>query len=118
MEATRIDGNRILVVIQTVKKARRYCINEQKPYLIECMTFRMRGHEEASGTSYVPSSLLDAWGARDPIANYVQLLKDDKLLNETALNDIRNRIRKAVADRSEEGRVGKECVSKCSTQWA
>ncbi|HEY9560724.1 MAG TPA: dehydrogenase E1 component subunit alpha/beta [Anseongella sp.] len=98
MEATRIDGNRILEVIQTVKKARRYCINEQKPYLIECMTFRMRGHEEASGTSYVPSSLLEEWGARDPIANYVQLLKDEKLLNEKALNDIRNRIRKEVDD--------------------
>src|SRR3546814_11216251 len=96
MEATRIDGNRILEVIQTVKKARRYCINEQKPYLIECMTFRMRGHEEASGTSYVPSSLLEEWGARDPIANYVQLLKDEELMNEKALNDIRNRIRKEV----------------------
>src|SRR3546814_745695 len=62
------------------------------------MTFRMRGHEEASGTSYVPSSLLEEWGARDPIANYVQLLKDEKLLNEKALNDIRNRIRKEVDD--------------------
>src|SRR6478752_4262502 len=57
MEGVCIDGNNILTVIDTIKGIREYCINNQRPYLIECMTFRMRGHEEASGTKYVPPEL-------------------------------------------------------------
>src|SRR4028118_1227843 len=59
MESVVIDGNNILEVYDTVKGVREYCIREQKPYLIECSTFRMRGHEEASGIKYVPTSLLE-----------------------------------------------------------
>ena len=59
MEGIRIDGNNILEVYQTVKGVRDYCINQQKPYLIECETFRMRGHEEASGVKYVPKHLME-----------------------------------------------------------
>ncbi|MEP6927957.1 MAG: thiamine pyrophosphate-dependent dehydrogenase E1 component subunit alpha, partial [Ginsengibacter sp.] len=54
MEGVQIDGNNILSVYETVKGVREYCIKNQQPYLIECMTFRMRGHEEASGVKYVP----------------------------------------------------------------
>ncbi|MGL1236476.1 thiamine pyrophosphate-dependent enzyme, partial [Vibrio parahaemolyticus] len=50
MDGVRIDGNNILTVYDTIKGVRDYCIQQQKPYLIECTTFRMRGHEEASGT--------------------------------------------------------------------
>src|SRR5678815_2900108 len=53
MEGVRIDGNNILAVYDTIKGVRDYCIREQKPYLVECMTFRMRGHEEASGIKYL-----------------------------------------------------------------
>jgi 2-oxoisovalerate dehydrogenase E1 component len=59
IEAITIDGNSILEVYNTVTTARDYCIKNQKPYLIECMTFRMRGHEEASGTKYVPNELFE-----------------------------------------------------------
>ena len=54
MEGVQIDGNNILTVYDTIKGVRDYCIKNQKPYLIECMTFRMRGHEEARGVKYVP----------------------------------------------------------------
>ncbi len=54
MEGVRIDGNNILEVYDTIAGVREHCIQYQKPYLIECMTFRMRGHEEASGTKNVP----------------------------------------------------------------
>jgi len=60
-EGIQIDGNNILEVYDTIKGVRDYCIEHQKPYLIECMTFRMRGHEETSGTSYVPKELLEEW---------------------------------------------------------
>src|SRR5919107_818489 len=65
MESVVIDGNNILAVYDTVKGVREYCIKNQKPYLIECMTFRMRGHEEASGTKYVPAEMFQSWNEKD-----------------------------------------------------
>ena len=59
MDGVQIDGNNLLTVY-TVKGIRDYCIRRQKPYLIECTTFRMRGHEEASGTKYVPKNCLSS----------------------------------------------------------
>lgn len=83
MEGVTIDGNNILTVYDTLKGVREYCIKNQKPYLVECMTFRMRGHEEASGTKYVPQHLLEEWSAKDPISNYEQyLLKENILTSE------------------------------------
>ena len=69
MEGVQIDGNNILEVYDTIKGVRDYCIKNQKPYLIECITFRMRGHEEASGTKYVPKEMFDEWNKKDPIIN-------------------------------------------------
>jgi 2-oxoisovalerate dehydrogenase E1 component len=93
MEGIRIDGNNILEVYQTVKGVRDYCINQQKPYLIECDTFRMRGHEEASGVKYVPKHLMETWSLKDPIKNYEQFLVQENVLTEMQVADIRNRFK-------------------------
>ena len=61
MEGVRSMAIIFLNVYDTIKGVREYCIKHQKPYLIECMTFRMRGHEEASGTKYVPPELFKLW---------------------------------------------------------
>ncbi len=90
MEGVRIDGNNILEVYDTIKGVREYCIKNQKPYLIECMTFRMRGHEEASGTKYVPKELFEEWGARDPLKNYERWLIEEKVINEINIAELRN----------------------------
>ena len=90
MEGIRIDGNNVLTVYETIKGVRDYCIKTQKPYLIECMTFRMRGHEEASGTKYVPKELFEEWGRKDPIKNYEQFLIAEKVFSEMQVSDIRN----------------------------
>ncbi len=90
MEGVRIDGNNILEVYETVKGVREYCINQQKPYLIECETFRMRGHEEASGVKYVPKHLMETWSLKDPIKNYEQFLIQENVLTEMQVADIRN----------------------------
>jgi len=89
MEGIRIDGNNILEVYDTIKGVRDYCINNQKPYLIECMTFRMRGHEEASGVKYVPPQLFDLWEKKDPIKNYEQYLLQQNVLTEAAIEAIK-----------------------------
>ena len=80
MEAVQIDGNNILTVYDTIKGVRDYCIKNQRPYLIECMTFRMRGHEEASGVKYVPPHLFEEWQEKDPLSNYEAWLLDKKIM--------------------------------------
>lgn len=92
MEGIQIDGNNILAVYDTVKGVRDYCIKNQKPYLVECMTFRMRGHEEASGTKYVPKELFHEWEQKDPIKNYEQFLIAEGILKEVTVSDIRNNL--------------------------
>jgi len=90
MESVVIDGNNILAVHETIRGVREYCLRERKPYLIECMTFRMRGHEEASGTKYVPKELMEEWGRKDPIKNYEQFLIAEGVINEMEVAVIRH----------------------------
>ncbi len=90
MEGVSIDGNNVLAVYDTVKGVREYCIRNQKPYLIECMTFRMRGHEEASGIKYIPTDLFDEWGKKDPVKKYQEFLLSESILQPEQIADIRN----------------------------
>ncbi len=96
MESVVIDGNNILTVYDTIKGIRDYCIKEQKPYLVECMTFRMRGHEEASGTKYVPPELFEEWSAKDPIKNYEEWLVGEGLLSESKIADLRLEMKQKI----------------------
>jgi 2-oxoisovalerate dehydrogenase E1 component len=89
MDGVKIDGNNILSVIDTIKGVREYCIEHQKPYLIECMTFRMRGHEEASGTKYVPKHLFEIWEEKDPIKKFETYLLTEAVLTEDDITSIR-----------------------------
>ncbi len=82
MEAYTIDGNNILEVYNTVSDLAQSMRENPRPVLLECMTFRMRGHEEASGTKYVPQELFDIWGKKDPVENYREYLKTQGLLDE------------------------------------
>lgn len=90
IEGVQIDGNNILTVYDTVKGVREYCIKNQKPYLIECMTFRMRGHEEASGVKYVPGELFQKWIEKDPIKNFERFLVEENILGNQQIADIRD----------------------------
>ncbi|MBL7720486.1 MAG: dehydrogenase [Chitinophagaceae bacterium] len=96
MEGVQIDGNNLLSVYDTIKGVREFCINHQKPYLIECMTFRMRGHEEASGTKYVPQDLFRLWEQKDPIKNYEHYLIETAVLNEMKVAEIRNEFKDKI----------------------
>ena len=96
MRGLTIDGNNILEVYKTIREARDYCILKQKPILIECMTFRMRGHEEASGVKYVPKELFEEWSKKDPVAQYERYLQDQGLLNEERIAGIRATIQKDI----------------------
>ena len=96
MESVQIDGNNILDVYDTLKGVREFCIREQKPYLIECMTFRMRGHEEASGTKYIPPELFESWGKKDPVVTYENFLRELGLLPDGLMDAIRSECRTII----------------------
>jgi 2-oxoisovalerate dehydrogenase E1 component len=96
MGGVKIDGNNILSVYDTVKGVREYCIKNRKPYLIECATFRMRGHEEASGTKYVPSYLFDVWELKDPINNFEKHLLNTGILTQEQVDIIRQDIKEYI----------------------
>ena len=80
LKSFNIDGNNILEVYNTVKEATELIKKESQPILIECMTFRMRGHEEASGTKYVPKKLMTKWDKKDPLDNYQNFLLENNYI--------------------------------------
>lgn len=96
MDSMIIDGNNILEVYRSIKEAREFCIKEQKPMLVECMTFRMRGHEEASGVKYVPKELFEEWGKKDPVKNYEDYLRAEGVLDDAKIEAIREVIQKEI----------------------
>ncbi len=98
MEGIKIDGNNILTVYETIKGVREYCIENQKPYLIECMTFRMRGHEEASGVKYVPKELFEEWIEKDPIKNYERFLSEKEIFSNEEIADIKKGFKEQIED--------------------
>lgn len=96
MKGITIDGNNILEVYKTISDARRYCLTEKKPILIECMTFRMRGHEEASGVKYVPKELFEIWQKKDPVQCFEQYLLDLQILTTDRIQEIRDEIQRDI----------------------
>jgi len=96
MDGVRIDGNNLLEVYDTIRGVREYCIKHQKPYLIEAMTFRMRGHEEASGTKYVPQNLFELWEKKDPVKNYEHYLLQQNILSATDIDNIKNELKEKI----------------------
>ncbi|HEV8285585.1 MAG TPA: thiamine pyrophosphate-dependent dehydrogenase E1 component subunit alpha, partial [Chitinophagaceae bacterium] len=98
MEGVQIDGNNILTVYDTIKGVREYCIKNQKPYLIECLTFRMRGHEEASGTKYIPPKLFDIWELKDPVKKYEEYLKSIGVITENGIELIKEEFKEKIEE--------------------
>lgn len=103
MDGVQIDGNNLLTVYDTVKGIRDYCIRRQKPYLIECTTFRMRGHEEASGTKYVPKKLFELWEMKDPVRNYEQYLLSSGVLKSADIERICEEFREKIENELQTG---------------
>ena len=82
MESHIIDGNNIIEVYTKVSQLAEDIRKNPRPVLLEFKTFRMRGHEEASGTKYVPQELMDTWGIKDPLVNFQVFLKENNILTE------------------------------------
>ncbi len=98
MRSIRIDGNNILEVYQTFTQLAKELRANPEPVLVECVTFRQRGHEEASGIKYVPKELLEYWIERDPVHNYEQYLLAEGLINEAYIEKTKADIKQEIND--------------------
>ena len=96
MKSLTIDGNNILEVYQTIKKIKEEITLRPEPVLVECMTFRMRGHEEASGTKYVPKELMEKWALRDPVLLFEAFLDNEKVLSPADMAAIKDLFKKQI----------------------
>jgi 2-oxoisovalerate dehydrogenase E1 component len=117
MEGVQIDGNNILSVYDTIKGVRDYCIKNQKPYLVECLTFRMRGHEEASGTKYVPQELFKLWEMKDPIKNFEQYLLSENVISEKDIEAAREAFKEKIEAELNIGFSTKPVVADTATEF-
>jgi 2-oxoisovalerate dehydrogenase E1 component len=96
MEGVQVDGNNVLAVYNTVKRLAEDIRRRPRPILLECITFRMRGHEEASGTKYVPQELMDTWAKKDPLENYEKYLVQSGVIDTGYITAQRQRVKQEI----------------------
>jgi 2-oxoisovalerate dehydrogenase E1 component len=96
IEGVQVDGNNILEVYDTVRAIAEKLRKSPRPVLLECLTFRMRGHEEASGTKYVPKKLMEEWAKKDPVQNYEDYLVKEKVLDKKSVDSLRKKIKQEI----------------------
>src|SRR5687768_2735598 len=98
MDAVSIDGNNILEVYDTIRLLAENIRENPRPVLVECRTFRMRGHEEASGTKYVPKELMETWGKKDPLENFERYLFAEQVIDDAFVKEARDKIKREIEE--------------------
>jgi 2-oxoisovalerate dehydrogenase E1 component len=98
IEGVQVDGNNILEVYDTIRSLAEDLRKNPRPILLECITFRMRGHEEASGTKYVPKELMDQWAKKDPVENYEKFLLEQGVIDKDHADTLRKKIKKEIEE--------------------
>jgi 2-oxoisovalerate dehydrogenase E1 component len=98
IEGVQVDGNNVLEVYDTVLTLVEKLRDNPRPILLECITFRMRGHEEASGTKYVPKELMDTWAKKDPVENFEKYLTEQGVIDAAYIDTLRKRLKKEIED--------------------
>ena len=96
MEAVRVQGNNVLDVYDTILKLAQDIRENPRPVLVEAITFRMRGHEEASGTKYVPKHLMEEWAQLDPVDNYEAYLESIGVLDAATKESLNHKVKTAI----------------------
>ena len=96
MDAFQVDGNNVLEVFHAVQEIAASLRERPRPFLLECVSFRMRGHEEASGTKYYPEGLQDEWAKKDPLDNYTSYLVEIGLLTDESIEQIKEGIKNEI----------------------
>jgi len=98
MNALSIDGNNVIEVYKTISKYAEEMRTNPAPLLLECNTFRRRGHEEASGTKYVPDELMQYWEARDPVERFEEYLLSEKIISLASVEGYRKQFKNEIEE--------------------
>ena len=96
IKSYNLDGNNIIEVFSKIKEIKKIIQKKPQPVLVELMTFRIRGHEEASGTKYVPKEMIEFWEKRDPILNYESFLLESDILNKKEIVKIKKKFTQVI----------------------
>ena len=96
IESHIVDGNNIIDVYRIISKVSKSIRKDPKPILLEFKTFRMKGHEEASGQEYIENTLIDQWAKKDPINNYEKFLLKEKIISNDSIKKITQKIGKEI----------------------
>ena len=98
METVQIDGNKVDKVYQAIQEIKGKQRVKPEPFLVEAISFRMRGHEEASGTKYYPDGLQEKWSKKDPITHFEEKILNEKLLEKTEVEEIKLQLKKEISE--------------------
>jgi 2-oxoisovalerate dehydrogenase E1 component len=116
IESLTVDGNNVIEVYSKIKEIRKKIIKKPQPFLIEFKTFRMRGHEEASGVKYVPKELLEKWSKKDPVLNFEAFLIDSSILTVEDVTKIKKDITKEIDTNLEKTFNEKKIISSAENE--
>ncbi len=116
MESHIIDGNNILEVYTKISEITEDIRNNPRPVLIEFKTFRMRGHEEASGTKYVPEELMEAWGEKDPLLNFEKYLIQEDILSQETKDSYELSIKEEITEHLDKAYAEKNITPNLETE--
>lgn len=105
IKGVQVDGNNILEVYDVTARIAKGMRKNRQPVILEALTFRMRGHEEASGTKYIPAKLIEEWKKRDPVDNYARYLVEQEVLTEKSIGAMRREL-KEIIEREWEAATG------------
>mgnify|MGYP000368182680 FL=1 len=98
MDAIQVDGNDILAVIEAVRQIRAQIQENPRPFILELMTFRMRGHEEASGTKYYPEGLQAEWEPKDPVTNFEAYLLKSEIIDQASIEALKIQLKEEIQE--------------------
>ncbi|MDO8970722.1 MAG: thiamine pyrophosphate-dependent enzyme, partial [Saprospiraceae bacterium] len=118
METLRIQGNNVLEVYDAILRLAEDIRENPRPVLVEAITFRMRGHEEASGTKYVPKHLMEEWAKLDPVDTYEAYLESIGVLDEETKEKLNKKVKKAINDGLETAFAEEEIVPSLEEELA
>ncbi len=118
IEGVQVDGNNILDVYTTVQQVAQRVRATRRPVLLEALTFRMRGHEEASGVKYVPAELLKEWKKKDPVENFEKHLLESGILTAEMITETRTRLKKTIDDEWDRSTSGASVIADPATELA
>lgn len=118
MEAVQLDGNNILEVFENIQRIANDLREHPRPVLVECITFRMRGHEEASGTKYYPEGLADTWAAKDPVENFERHLLAEGILTPETVAAIKAQHKSAIQTALDQALAAPDLVFDASHELA